>query len=138
MGRTDERRIDEGSVDIHGDFMAAAPIMNPTTQLVRYAFPVHRIDHDNQPTEPPNEPTFIVAFRDRANRYGFMDLNRASARAVELLLSDQNKSGEQVMRIIAHELRHSDVDAVVAGGRAILSRLAERDVIVGTKLDTAA
>ena len=40
---------------------------------------------------------------------------------------------EQVMQTIARELKHPDVDAVVAGGHAILSRLAERDVVVGTK-----
>lgn len=130
---TDERRIDEQLLDIQGDFMTAVPVMNPTTQLVRYMFPVHLIDRDNQPSEPPSEPTFIVAFRDRANRYGYIDLNPASARAVELLLSNEEQNGEQVMQTIARELKHPDVDAVVAGGHAILSRLAERDVVVGTK-----
>ena len=129
---SDERRIDEDIVDRQGDFMARVPVLNPTTRLVRYEFPVHVIGADNRPSEPPGTPTFICAFRDRANRYGFIDLNAATARAVELLLTDEMRSGEQIMRTIAAELKHPDVDALVAGGRAILSRLAERDVIVGT------
>lgn len=129
---TDECRIDEGSVDREGDLLSAVPVMNPTTRLVRYAFGVHAIDVENQPVAPPHAPTFIVAFRDRANRYGFMDVNAATARAIELLLADAGSSGEQVMRIIAEELNHPDIETLVTAGRAILVRLAERDVILGT------
>jgi hypothetical protein len=129
---TDETRINEQNIDPDGDLMRGTPVINPTTQLARYTFPVHTIDALNQPVDVPDMPTFIVAFRDRANRYGTIDLNAPTARAVELLLSQTSLSGEDVMRTIAHELNHPDVAAVVAGGHDILRRLAQRDVILGT------
>jgi len=129
---SDEALIDEHSADRSGDLMRGVPVVNPTTQLVRYAFPVHKIDSEFRPDEIPAMPTFIVAFRDRGNRYGTIDLNPATARAVELLLGGNGLSGEDVMRLVAEELQHPDVDAVIAGGSEILNRLAERDVLLGT------
>lgn len=129
----DEQRIDEREIDPKGDVIAGVPVVNPTLRLVRYTFPVHRIDASNQPDAAPDAPTFIAAFRDRGNHFGFIDLNSASARAVELLLRDDGLSGDEVMRAIAAELQHPDPDAVVAGGRAILERLAVRDAILGTR-----
>jgi hypothetical protein len=130
----DEQRIDERGLEPHGDVIVGVPVVNPTLRLVRYTFPVHRIDASNQPATEPDVPTFIAGFRDRGNHYAFIDLNSASARAVELLLLDEGLSGDEVMRAIAAELQHPDPDAVVAGGREILERLAARDAILGTRL----
>ena len=129
---SDEQRLDDVQVNAGGDVMTAVPIVNPTARLVRYAFAVHLIDVDNEPDEAPLTPTFIVAFRNRANRYGFMDLNVATARTVELLLSDELLTGEQALRAVAAELNHPDVETVIAGGQTVFARLVERDVILGT------
>ncbi len=129
----DEHRIDELGVDASGDVIAGVPVVNPTLRLVRYTFPVHRLEVSHRPDGEPDAPTFIAAFRDRAHRFGFIDLNSASARAVELLLRDEGLSGDEVLRAIAEELQHPDPDAVVAAGREILERLAARDAILGTK-----
>lgn len=131
---TDEAVIDEGAVDREGDSLHRVPVINPTTRIARYAYPVHVIDADNQPLEPPAAATNIVAFRDRGNVYGFMDVNSATARIVDLLMTDQGLTGEQILRTIAAELKHPDVDAVISGGTSILSRLVERDVIIGTRI----
>lgn len=130
----DEQHIDEQGVDPAGDPMDGVPVVNPTLRLVRYTFPVHRIDAGNRPETTPDTPTFIIAFRDRGNRFGFIDLNSASARAVELLLRNEGSSGSEVMHAIAEELQHPDPDAVVTAGREILARLAARDALLGTRL----
>jgi len=130
----DEQCIDESGLEPEGDVIAGVPVVNPTLRLVRYTFPVHRIDASNLPDSEPEVPTFIAAFRDRAHRFGFIDLNSASARAVELLLRDEGFSGAEIMRAVAAELRHPNPDAVVAAGREILERLVARDAILGTRL----
>lgn len=130
----DEQRIDELGLDPAGDVIAGVPVVNPTLRLVRYTFPVHRIDASNRPGTASDAPTFIAAFRDRAHRFGFIDLNSASARAVELLLRDEDLNGREVMHAIAAEMQHPNPDAIVAAGREILERLVARDAILGTKL----
>lgn len=129
----DERCIDETGLERSGDVIAGIPVVNPTLRLVRYAFPVHRLDTADEPAAAPPQPTFIAAFRDRAHRFGFIDLNAASARALELLLQDEGLSGEAIMRAVAAELHHPNPDAVVAAGREILERLTVRDAILGTR-----
>ncbi len=129
----DEQRIDERGFDPAGDLISGVPVVNPTLRLVRYAFPVHRIEPSDPPDDEPGTPTFIVAFRDRGHRFGFIDLNSASARAVEILLRDEGRSGYEIMCAIAAELQHPNPEAVVAAGREILERLAARDAILGTQ-----
>jgi hypothetical protein len=129
---TDEARIDESAINRNGDVMREPPVLNPTLRLIRYAFPVHRIDREYQPLDVPDTPTFIVAFRDRAHGYGTIDVNPATARALELFLGDPRLCGAEVMRAIAAELQHPDIAVLVAGGREIFARLAQRDVILGT------
>ena len=129
---TDERHLTDVRADRGGDLLNEVPVINPTTQLVRYTYPVHTLSPDELPIEAPPTPTFIVAFRDRQHQFGFIDLNPATARVVELLLSGATQTGEQLLRVVAAELHHSDVQALIAGGTQILQRLAARDVILGT------
>lgn len=131
---TQEVRIDETGIDRSGDIMTGVPVMNPTTQMVGYTFPVHRIEDAEFPHDIPEVATFIVAFRDRENRYAYIDLNPATARSVELLLAQEDLTGEAVMRQVADELGHRDVEAVVAGGEEIIMRFVARDLILGTRI----
>jgi hypothetical protein len=132
---TDEYWIAPDSTIRQDKVISAVPVLNPTTQLVRYAFPVHVIDADNQPALAPVTPTFIVAFRDRANQFGFMNVNLATARIVELLLDETPRTGREVLEKVSVELQSVDIDAVIRAGLQILNRLVERDVITGAKLE---
>ncbi|MGR8947325.1 MAG: HvfC family RiPP maturation protein [Gammaproteobacteria bacterium] len=109
------------------------PVVNPLAQLLRYSYPVHTLSPQAFPKEEPPEPTFIVVFRKGNNKFGYIDVNILTARLIELLASNETKSGRQVLLDIAAEMGAPDQDAIVAGGAEILEKLLADEVILGAK-----
>lgn len=130
---SDERRIDLDGIDAAGDLLAGVPAVNPIVRIVSYRFPVHAIDADYQPQTPPNAPTHIAAFRDRHNRYGFLDLNQASLLLLQHLIAADGETGTDILRRLSAEMGHPDGELLLAPGRKMFERLRARDVIVGVR-----
>jgi uncharacterized protein len=128
----DERRIDWTTVDPDGDLLTGVPCANPVLVLVNYRFPVHAIDENYLPTEPPEQPTRIAAFRAPDNLYGYLDLNAAAARLLERVIAGAGLSGEALIDIVASELDLPDTPALRTAGGTILARMLERGAILGT------
>ena len=129
----DERRIDLADIDRDGDLISGIPVANPILRVVAYRYPVHAIGPEYQPTEAPPVPTRIAAFRDLDNRYGFLDLNDASARLLELVVEAKGFTGREIFVAVARELGQTDVSALITAGSSILVRMVDRAVILGTR-----
>ena len=127
----DLRRLNLDEVDRDGDLIAGVPVANPIMVLQTYRFPVHAINADYRPLEPPAQPTRIAAFRDSHAEYGFLDLNAAAARVLELIMAGEARSGYEIFATVAAELGTTDVAALIEAGGTILARMIARDVILG-------
>jgi hypothetical protein len=129
----DEREAAVEGVDPRGDLLEGRPVLSPLAWPLVYRFPVHRVSPDFQPAEPPEEPTWLVVYRDRTDKVGFLEINRVSARLIELISEGERaRTGRACLEQIAGELGHPQPEVVVEGGRAILADLRERDVLLGT------
>lgn len=129
----DSREIDGSGVDAHGDLLAETPVLSPLVRTVAYAWPVHRIGPDFTPDAPPAQPTYLLVYRDRHDKVGFMELNAVSARLVELLGGGTDATGRALLEEIAAELRHPNPAVVVEGGLGILESMQDRDIVIGTR-----
>ncbi|WP_241505767.1 DNA-binding domain-containing protein [Parahaliea mediterranea] len=112
----------------HLDPLHAVPRFSPLAWLLSYAWPVHRIGADFQPREP-DEPTFLLVYRDREENVGFMALNPATARLAELLRDNTTDSGEALLARLATELG-GDAEATRSFGAEQLNQFA-RCAIIG-------
>ena len=129
---TDEPATD--GVDPHGDLLAGAPVVSPLAWPLAYAWPVHRLSVANQPAAPPEQPTFLVVYRDRDDAVRFMEINAVTARLLELAGADSaGRSGRDLLQQIAQELGHPDAGAVIAGGSQTLEMLREHGVLLGAR-----
>lgn len=128
----DQRTIQLDGISTDGNLLDDIPIANPILQMVTYRYPVHAIDAGYQPQEPPVTATRIAAFRDVDNRYGFLDLNGAAARLLELVIEGHGRRGVELIAMVAAELGHADVAALNAAGGTILARMRARGAILGT------
>ena len=129
----DTRELDEVVVDEELDLLDGCPVPNPVIRPQAYAFPVHRLSPEVQPHTPPDEPTYLVVFRDRKDEIGFMELNAVSARLLELIVRDEGKATRELLELIAAELEHPDPAVVIEGGRTILQTFLEKDIVLGTR-----
>ncbi|MBN7796681.1 HvfC family RiPP maturation protein [Parahaliea mediterranea] len=128
----------ELALDVAGDEPPAAPAadidplerrprLSPVAWLLSYTFPVHRIGAANRPRESTG-PTFLVVYRDRTDAVGFMELNAATARLLELVREDDGRCGADLLAQLADELQ-AEPAAVRDFGAEQLSQFARRGVI---------
>jgi hypothetical protein len=127
---TDE--IPQQGVDPDGDLLAGRPVVSPLAWPLQYAYPVHEIGPGYQPEAAPDQPTFLVVYRDRLDAIGFLAINAVTARLLQLLQEGDSDTGEALLRRIANEIGHPDAEQVVVAGGDILADLKRRDIVVGT------
>ncbi|MEN8132266.1 MAG: putative DNA-binding domain-containing protein [Pseudomonadota bacterium] len=119
-------------IDCKGDLVQGRPVLSPLTWLLNYAFAVHKIGPSFIPQAPGEQPTYLLVYRNRQDEVGFMEPNPVTARLVTLIQEHPQKTGEQLLRQIAEELRHPQPELVIQGGRQTLMQLKEADIVLGT------
>lgn len=127
----DPRRLSRAGVDRDGDLLDGVPVANPIMVMHCYRFPVHAIDRDYLPLVAPAQTTVIAAFRDAQLEYGFLDLNPAAARLLELIMQGEGLTGREIFTRIATELGQTNIAGLIEAGATILARMLARDVILG-------
>jgi len=60
------------------DLLSSVPLLSPVCQLFVAQYPVHRLSTEYQPSMP-EQPSYLVAYRDRSHRVRFLELNHLSA-----------------------------------------------------------
>jgi hypothetical protein len=130
----DTQEFDLSDVDPEGDLLAGRPVLSPLAWVLAYDYPVHQISPANQPERAGEQSTFLVVYRNRDDKVGFMEINAVAARLLELLQDDANsKTGGELLAQIAAEIKHPDPQVVSDGGKDILADLHDKDIILGTK-----
>ena len=130
----DDSEVDASTIDPHGDLLVGIPLVSPLAWPLAYRYPVHRIARDFQPEAAPENPTFLLVLRDRTDHVRFKEINAGVYQLLQALAANDAESGRELLRRMAPD--GSDTEAFVRDGAAMLEQLRERDVILGTRLDT--
>lgn len=59
-------------------------------EVVAYQYPVHQLSVHYQPTEPPEQPTFLALYRGQDDQVHFMQLTALSAATLQVLMEQQD------------------------------------------------
>lgn len=122
--------VAEQSVDAEGDLLEGRPVLAGSFALLEYPYQVHRISPRFRPTQPDEEPTCLLMFRDLRDEVHFVVLNQVSARLLHLLKSG-HMTGRQALEQVAVELRHPDPQVLVGFGAALLERFRQQGAVIG-------
>ena len=125
--------IDWESINRDGELMTGIPALSPIMQLNRYEFPVQKIKPDFQPEVPPEQATFLLVYRDQKDEIGFMEVNPMTARLIDLIDENPDKTGEEILKVLAQEIPSMREDVILHGGHTTLVQLREKDIILGTR-----
>ena len=112
-----------------GDLLRQTVLLNPALMNLAYAWPVHRIGPAYRPRKP--QPTYLVVYRDSADKVQFTAINPVTARLLTLL-GEQSCTGEAALRQIAAELQHPAPAQLIAFGAALLDDLRRQGIILGS------
>jgi len=129
----DEQNLDAVRVDPDGDLLAGIPVLSPLAWPLAYRFPVHRIGPGFQPIEPPAEPSFYVACRNRHDDVRFLTVNAVTLRLVERLRQEPALTGAAQLAALAGELPQLDPATVHSGGAGALGELHAAGILLGTR-----
>jgi hypothetical protein len=126
----DNREIELTGIDSQGDLLQGCPVLSPLAWSFVYQFPVYQLSPNYQPHEPPTEPTYLVVYRGRDDKVGFMQLNRVSAYLLQALRNTSH-TGQQILTEIATQLNHPHPQKVIQGGLETLQEWLKRDIVWG-------
>jgi len=118
-------------IDFDGDLLDGIPVLSPLAWPLSYQYPVHRISPDFLPTEPGQQPTYLVVYRNLNDEVHFLELNPVSAHLLQLILDERQQTTRQMLTTIAEQLQHPNPELVIQGGLQILHDLKTRNVILG-------
>ncbi len=121
-------------VDAEGDLLDGVPLKSELAWLLVYRFPVHRIDESFRPSEPGEQPTFLVVYRKADDELGFMELNPVTARLLEMIAdNDAKRSGRELLRALADEIGYPDEDALLDHGASALIEMRAAGILLGIR-----
>ncbi len=127
----DTREIELDGIDVEGDLLSGIPVLNPIVIPHTYQYPVHQISPDYLPDTPPETPTYLLVYRRKDDEVGFLELNLVSARLIECIQSNSDRTGLQLLEGITEELNHPDPQVVINGGQEIMRDMHDKDILLG-------
>jgi len=129
----DETDLDDLEVCEDGDLLQGIPVLSPLAWPLSYKYPVHQIRPEFQPEEVPEEPTHLLVWRKRDFEIKFMLLNTISSLLLQKMKEEPEKTGLELLTIIAGIINHPKPEVVIDGGTALLTDLQNKEVILGTQ-----
>ncbi len=127
--------VSEETVPVSGnqvltqDLLSQRPIISPLVWSLSYQYPVHLLGPDYQPEQAPEQPTFLLVYRNRQDRVQFMVSNALTVRLINMLEGDDSLTGKQALLQLASEMNHPAPEDLVRMGGDLLNKLQKCDII---------
>ncbi len=95
-----------------------------------YQYPVHTISPDSLPSELPEQPSYLIVYRNDRDEVVFLETNPMTHALLEKLSNNSQKNCEAILNTLAEEMQHPKPKVVIEGGLSIIREFIERGVIV--------
>ncbi len=128
----DDSDVEPDGVDPLGDPLRAVPVLASAARLLAYEYPVHRIGPEFVPEAAGSAPTYLIVFRDRELRPGFIELNPLSARILWHIQNDP-ACGEVLIARVAADFELEITPALRDSAEQLLRHWLSRGVLAGTR-----
>lgn len=101
--------------------------LSPYAWPLQYQFPVHLIGPKHQPDRAPEQPTYLIVYRNQSDRVKFMESNAATFRLLQHL---DEAGGDVLLTISAMAAEMGQPEArITANVLATFEQLRQADVI---------
>ena len=121
------------NTDSDGDLLEGIPVRSVLGWTYAYQYPVHRISKDYQPTEPGEALTFLVVCRKANDDMDFLELNPVTARLLEMIDTNEQDSGGELLLKLADESNYPDVEALLQHGAEAMQQMRQTEILLGTR-----
>lgn len=118
-----------GTTDF-SDLIHARVQLSPVASVLAYSYPVHKISPVFLPTEPPEQPSCLIVYRDIEDDVHFMEITPLTYRLLAMIQEQDSMLVADCFEQILQETRHPDPELIKTAGLQILTELAEKGIIV--------
>jgi len=116
-----------------GDGSTQSLHLSPLAWPLAYRFPVHKISPDYQPSEPPEQPTFLIVYRNLDDEVRFLEITPITYQLLALIQEQPRQTAAAYLKSVAELLRHPQPEIIYEGGLKIVQDLVAKNIIL---LDT--
>jgi hypothetical protein len=109
--------------------LSSIPVVSPLAWRLSYQYPVHKLGPEYQPHEPPEQGTFLVAYRNRADEVKFLEINAVTAHLLQLLEGDELPVRDALLAI-AEQLGYNCPEALLKGGEELVDQLYVLEILL--------
>jgi len=104
--------------------------LSPLAWPLAYQFPVQRISPEFLPETAPEQPTYLIVYRDQADEVHFLHSTALIFRLLQILEEHQNISGVACLQQLAAETPHLDPELLFTEGVKIFRDLASKGIVI--------
>lgn len=104
--------------------------LSPLAWPLAYQFPVQEISPAFLPTKTPEEPTYLLVYRDTDDEVQFMKTPPITFRLLQIVQDNEDISCEDCLKQIVQESAHPEPDTLFASGLLAIKDLAEKNIII--------
>lgn len=105
--------------------------LSPVAWPLVYQFPVERIGPEFLPQSAPDQPSYLIVYRDREDQVHFMQTTPYTYRLLQLIEENSDKSGEDYLQILAAELPDTlDRQSVLDFALNTLQDMASKGILI--------
>lgn len=94
-----------------------------------YRYPVHRISTSYQPEQAPENPTYLIVYRNPEYEVKFMEINAATYRLLEILDRNPEMTAKACLIQLSSEMAGMEASKMVEFGAEILKACSERSLL---------
>lgn len=103
--------------------------LSPLAWPLAYQYPVQKISPAFLPDTAPQQPTFLIVYRNPDDEVNFIEITPITYRLLQLIQENEGILTSDCLKQVADELNHPNPEMIIAGGLQILKELAEKTVI---------
>lgn len=104
--------------------------LSPLAWSLAYAYPVQRISPDYLPTEPAEQPTYLIVYRDQAFDVHFMQSTALIYRLLQILEENPDSNATDCLQILAAEVPSLSTEVLFNEGIKILQDMAAKGIVI--------
>jgi len=114
--------------------------LSPLAEITRYRYPVHRLSALYLPELPPEDPTYMLQFRNRVGKVVFMQLSAVAFQLLTLISLHPGQPGDRWLEGLAGSrpkpASHHNMQRFNESGQALLDQLLDKGVLYLTAQST--
>ncbi len=103
--------------------------LSPLAWTLAYQFPVHQISPSFLPETAPEQPSFLLVYRNMADEVNFMEIPPITFRLLQILQENEVIACEDCLQQIVLESKHPEPDKIMTSGLQTIKELAGKNII---------